>query len=46
VLARSGLRDDARLAQAPGQERLPERVVDLVGAGMREVLALEVDPEA
>src|SRR4029450_4930727 len=43
VLARSGLRDDALLAQAPCDERLPERVVDLVGACVTEVLTLEVD---
>ena len=33
------------LPEAPCQERLPERVVDLVGTGVGEVLALEVDPE-
>ena len=43
VLARAGFRDDALLAHAPGQQRLPERVVDLVRAGMQQVFALEVD---
>ncbi len=43
VLAGAGLGDHARLAQAPRQERLPERVVDLVRAGVGQVLALQVD---
>ena len=46
VLAGAGLGDDPRLAQASGEQRLAERVVDLVGAGVGEVLALEVQPEA
>ncbi len=45
VLAGAGLGDDPGLAQAPGQQRLPQRVVDLVGAGVGEVLALEVQAE-
>src|SRR5262249_26810750 len=32
------------LAHRPGEQRLTEDVVDLVGAGVTEVLALEVDP--
>jgi hypothetical protein len=43
VLARAGLGDDARLAHALGQQRLADRVVDLVRAGVVEVLALEPD---
>ena len=43
VLAGAGLGDDPRLAHALGEQRLPERVVDLVRAGVVEVLALEVD---
>ncbi len=43
VLAGPGLGDDPRLAHPPGQQRLTDRVVDLVGAGVVEVLALEVD---
>ena len=43
VRARAGLGDDPRLAHALGQQRLAERVVDLVRAGVVEVLALEVD---
>ena len=43
VLAGSGLGDDPRLAEAPGEHDLPERVVDLVRAGVVEVLALEVE---
>ena len=45
VLAGAGLGDDPGLAEAPGQQRLAERVVDLVGAGVGEVLALEVQAE-
>jgi hypothetical protein len=44
VLARTGLRDDARLAHPLGQQRLGDDVVDLVRAGVVEVLALEDDP--
>src|SRR5690606_14727738 len=43
VLAGARLGDDARLADAARQERLPEHVVDLVAAGVVEVLALEED---
>jgi hypothetical protein len=42
VLAGTGLRDDALLAEAAGNQRLPERVVDLVRAGVAEVFALQV----
>ena len=44
VLAGAGLGDDPLLAHALGQQRLAERVVDLVGAGVEQVLALEEDP--
>src|SRR5712692_4820099 len=43
VLARTGLGDDALLAHLDGEQRLSDRVVELVGAGMAEVLALEMD---
>ena len=46
VLARAGLGDDPALAHAEGEEHLADRVVDLVGAGVQEVLALQVDPRA
>ena len=46
MLAGSGLGDDPGLAHAPSEQRLPEHVVDLVRAGMGEVLALEEDPAA
>ena len=46
VLAGAGLGDDPGLAEPPRQQRLAERVVDLVGPGVGEVLALEVEPEA
>mmetsp|Transcript_59253 Transcript_59253/g.139760 ORF Transcript_59253/g.139760 Transcript_59253/m.139760 type:complete len:374 (+) Transcript_59253:221-1342(+) len=46
MLAGAGLGDDARLAHALGQQRLANDVVDLVRAGVVEVLALEVDLRA
>ena len=46
VLARAGLGDDAPLAQAPREQRLADGVVDLVRAGVREVLALQLDAGA
>jgi hypothetical protein len=41
VLPRPGLGDDAALAHAAREQHLPDRVVDLVRAGVVEVLALE-----
>lgn len=41
VLPGSGLRDDACLFHTQGQQRLAERIVDLVRAGVIQVLALE-----
>ena len=46
VLARARLGDDPSLAEAHREERLPERVVDLVRARVAEILALEQDPLA
>ena len=46
VLAGAGLGDDAGLAEPAREQRLAERVVDLVRAGVGEVLALQVQPEA
>jgi hypothetical protein len=43
VLAGAGLGDDALLAHAPGQQDLAEHVVDLVRAGVVELVALEID---
>jgi hypothetical protein len=43
VLTRTGFGDDAPFAHPLGEERLPERIVDLVGSGVGEVLALEKD---
>ena len=43
MLARARLGDDARLPHALREKRLAERVVDLVCARVREVLALEPD---
>ena len=43
MLAGAGLGDDPPLAHALRQQRLAERVVELVRAGVVEVLALEVD---
>ena len=46
VLPRAGLGDDAALAHALREQRLAERVVDLVRAGVREILALEEEAHA
>src|SRR4029077_15502086 len=46
VLARSGFGDDPGLAKPAGQERLTEGVVDLVRAGVGEVLTLQVEAQA
>jgi hypothetical protein len=43
VLAGAGLGDDAPGAHPLGEQALAERVVDLVGAGVGEVFALEPD---
>ena len=43
MLAGARLGDDPRLAHPPRQQHLAQRVVDLVGAGVVQVLALEVD---
>jgi hypothetical protein len=45
VLAGAGLGDEARLAHPLGEQRLAEDVVDLVRAGVVEVLALEQQPQ-
>ena len=42
----AGLRDHAPLAHEAREQRLAEHVVDLVRAGVREVLALQVDARA
>ena len=44
VLAGAGLGDDPPLAEPPREHRLAERVVQLVRAGVEEILPLEVDP--
>ena len=46
VLARAGLGDDPLLAHPAGQQRLADGVVDLVRAGVVQVLALEQDLRA
>ena len=43
VLAGAGLGDDPPLAESPGEDDLADRVVDLVRAGVVEILALQVD---
>ena len=43
VLARAGFGDDALLAHAPREQNLAEHVVDLVRAGVVELVALEID---
>ena len=46
VLSRAGLGDDAPLAHPEREQRLADRVVDLVRAGVVQVLALEHAPIA
>ena len=46
MLPGAGLGDDAALAHAPREQRLPQRVVDLVRAGVQQVFALQPDPRA
>jgi len=43
MLAGARLRDDALLAHAPRQQNLPQHIVDLVRAGVVELVALEID---
>ncbi len=43
MLAGAGLGDHAPLAHPQGQQRLAERVVDFVSAGVIQVLALQID---
>ena len=44
VLSGAGLGHHSALAHARREQDLPHRVVDLVGAGVREVLAFEEEP--
>ena len=46
MLAGARLGDDARLAHAAGEQDLAQHIVDLVRAGMVELVALEVDLRA
>src|SRR5438270_5105330 len=46
VLARSGFGYQARLAHAQREQRLPQRVVELVRARVAEILTLQVDVPA
>ncbi len=46
MLTRAGLCNEARFLHAPGEQRLPDRIVDLMGAGMAQVFALEVNLRA
>ena len=43
MLAGTGLGDDALLAHAAGEQDLAHHIVDLVGAGVVELVALEID---
>jgi len=43
MLASSGFRDEPPLAHPDRQEGLSERVVDLVGSGVEEILSFEID---
>ncbi len=46
MLAGAGFGDDAFLAHAPREQGLPQAVVDLVRAGVEQILALDVDLRA
>ena len=46
VLSGAGLGDQACLAEAARNQRLPDGVVHLVRAGVQQILALEVDARA
>src|SRR5205085_7429694 len=46
VLARAGLGGDPPLAEPEREQRLAESVVELVRAGVKQVLALQVEPLA
>jgi hypothetical protein len=46
VLAGAGLGDDAPLAHASREQRLADRVVDLVRAGVRQIFALQENASA
>ena len=46
MLARAGFRDDPLLAHPPRQQRLAERIVDLVRAGVQQVFALQINLRA
>ena len=46
MLSGAGLGNDALFAHAGGQQALSESIVDLVRAGVGQVLALEVDLRA
>ncbi len=43
MLASAGLGDDALLAHAAGQQDLAHHIVDLVRAGVVQLVALEID---
>src|SRR5260370_41352030 len=43
VLTRAGLSDDAPLTHALREQNLAERVVDLMRAGMQQILSLEIN---
>src|ERR1700687_2579669 len=45
LLAGAGLRDDSRLPHALRDQRLADGVIDLVRAGVIQILALEKQPE-
>ena len=43
VLAGAGFRDDARFAHALGQHDLPQHRIDLMRAGMVQLITFEID---
>ena len=40
MLSGTGFGDDSLGAEAPGKQRLPNRIIDLMRTGMRQVLTL------
>ena len=46
VLSGAGLGDDPALPHPPGEQCLPQRVVDFVRARVGQILTLEEDPHA
>ena len=46
MLPRAGFGDDAALAHSPSEQNLTQRVVNLMCAGMQQILAFQVNLRA